>query len=130
MGASKTEELLPYPIPNDAALTPPAEWEELRDRCPVAHVRFPSGDEATLLTRYDDVRQVLDSPAEFSSHSGATQIRDPDPEDLAFIQRMILNMDPPEHTRLRKLVARAFTTRRVADLRPRTVELTRGLLDA
>ena len=38
-------------------------------------------------------------------------------------------MDPPEHTRLRKLVARAFTTRRVADLRPRTVELTRGLLD-
>ena len=62
MSARKAEELLPYPIRNDAALEPPAEWEELRQQCPVAHVRFPSGDQATLLTRYDDVRQVLSDP--------------------------------------------------------------------
>ena len=37
-------EVLPYPIPNDCALEPPAEWEELAPQCPVAHVQFPSGD--------------------------------------------------------------------------------------
>ena len=70
MSASKAEELLPYPIPNDAALDPPAEWEELRQQCPVAHVQFPSGDRATLLTRYDDVRKVLSDPR-FGRGSGA-----------------------------------------------------------
>ena len=63
MVAGEADELLRYPIPNDAALTPPGEWAELRDKCPLAHVRFPSGDQATLLTRYDDVRKVLVRPA-------------------------------------------------------------------
>lgn len=48
---------------------------------------------------YDDVRAVLRSPGVFSSHRGATQIRDPQPADLAYVQRMMLNQDPPEHSR-------------------------------
>ncbi len=56
---------------------------------------------------------MLRTPADFSSALGATQIRDPDPADLPFIRRMILNMDPPEQVRLRRLVTGAFTRRRL-----------------
>ncbi|MFS8102042.1 cytochrome P450 [Lentzea alba] len=66
--------------------------------------------------RYEDVRTVLRSPAVFSSHRGATQIRDPAPADLAYVQRMMLNQDPPEHSRLRRMLTRAFTPRAVARL--------------
>ncbi|ANZ36398.1 cytochrome [Lentzea guizhouensis] len=66
--------------------------------------------------RYDDVRTVLKSPAIFSSHRGATQIRDPQPDDLKYVQRMMLNQDPPEHSRLRRMLTRAFTPRAVARL--------------
>jgi cytochrome P450 len=56
---------------------------------------------------------VLRTPELFSSWLGATQIRDPEPGDLAFIRRMILNMDAPEHNRLRRIVSAVFTRRRL-----------------
>lgn len=74
---------------------------------------WPAGPGFWAVTRYADVRHVLRSPADFSSALGATQIRDPDPADLPFIRQMILNMDPPEQVRLRKLVTGAFTRRRL-----------------
>lgn len=74
---------------------------------------WPAGPGFWAITRYDDVRHVLRSPSDFSSSLGATQIRDPDPADLPFIRRMILNMDPPEQVRLRRLVTGAFTRRRL-----------------
>jgi cytochrome P450 len=73
-------------------------------------------DDFWAVFRYDDVRTVLRSPAVFSSHRGATQIRDPRPDDLAYVQRMMLNQDPPEHSRLRRMLTRAFTPRAVASL--------------
>ncbi len=78
---------------------------------------WPAGPGYWLILRYADVRQVLSDPATFSSAVGGTQIRDPaSPEDLRFVQRMMLNMDPPEHSRLRRLLARSFTPRAVRDL--------------
>ncbi|GAA1249413.1 cytochrome P450 [Pseudonocardia aurantiaca] len=74
---------------------------------------WPAGPGFWAVTRYDDVRQVLRTPGDFSSSLGATQIRDPDPADLPFIRRMILNMDPPEQVRLRRIVTAAFTRRRL-----------------
>jgi len=63
------------------------------------------------------VRDVLRAPEVFSSWLGATQIRDPGtPQDLAYVRRMMLNMDPPAHTRLRSLLGRAFTPRAVGRL--------------
>lgn len=73
-------------------------------------------DDFWAIFRYDDVRTVLRSPGVFSSHRGATQIRDPAPADLAYVQRMMLNQDPPAHTRLRRMLTRAFTPRAVARL--------------
>jgi cytochrome P450 len=57
---TNSEQLVDYPIPPVDAIEPPPEWERMRQQCPVAHVRLPSGDQAALLTRYDDVKQVLE----------------------------------------------------------------------
>ena len=70
-----------------------------------------------LVTRHADVRTVLRDPETFSSWLGATQVRDPgSAEDLAYVRRMMLNMDPPEHTRLRQPMTKSFTMRAVARL--------------
>jgi cytochrome P450 len=70
--------------------------------------------------RHADVKNVLKQPKLFSSHLGATQIRDPaTPADLAYVRQSMLNMDPPEQSRLRKIVNRSFTPRAVAALRDR-----------
>jgi cytochrome P450 len=73
---------------------------------------------------------VLRTPADFSSSLGATQIRDPDPADLPFIRRMILNMDPPEQVRLRTLVTGAFTRRRLSRFADAVRTRAAGLLHA
>ncbi|MEO3890426.1 cytochrome P450 [Nonomuraea sp. B5E05] len=74
---------------------------------------WPAGPGFWAVTRHADVVRVLRSPGEFSSWLGATQIRDPDPADLSFIRRMMLNLDPPDHGRLRRIVSGVFTPRRV-----------------
>lgn len=102
-----------------ASAVPHEDLRLLRDTDPVSWQDehevgiWPAGSGFWAVTRYADVRHVLRSPADFSSHLGATQIRDPDPADLPFIRQMILNMDPPEQVRLRKLVTGAFTRRRL-----------------
>jgi cytochrome P450 len=101
---------------------PHDEFRQLRDADPVCWQQetevlgWPAGPGYWAVTRYADVRHVLRSPELFSSWLGATQIRDPDAGDLDFIRRMILNMDPPEHNRLRKIVTAAFTRRRLERL--------------
>ena len=85
-------------------------------------------DDFWAVFRYDDVRTVLKTPAVFSSHRGATQIRDPQPADLAYVQRMMLNQDPPEHSRLRRMLTRAFTPRAVARLEEGIRANARGII--
>ena len=115
---------------------PHAALRRLRDEAPVAwqdeHAvgDWPAGPGFWAVTRYDDVRVVLRTPEIFSSAAGATQIRDPEPEDLPFVRRMILNMDPPEHQRLRTLVTRAFTRRRLERFADDVAARARGLLEA
>ena len=108
----------------------------LRDEAPVSwqdeHAvgPWPAGPGFWAITRYDDVRHVLRTPADFSSSLGATQIRDPDPDDLPFLRRMILNMDPPEQVRLRTLVSGAFTRRRMEAFEAVVAERAERLLCA
>ncbi|RNL98770.1 MULTISPECIES: cytochrome P450 [Micromonospora] len=96
---------------------------ELRAAAPVVWVDeppllgLPGGPGFWLVLRHADVTEVLKQPGLFSSRLGATQIRDPaTPADLDYVRRMMLNMDPPEHGRLRRPVARSFTPRAVAAL--------------
>jgi cytochrome P450 len=100
--------------------------ERLRRDHPVAWVPeipvlgWPEGPGFWLVLRHRDVEEVLTRPRLFSSALGATQIRDPaTPEALSYVRRMMLNMDPPEHSRLRRLLSRSFTPRAVARLEDR-----------
>jgi cytochrome P450 len=98
---------------------PHEAYRVLRDHHPVARqdepevLGWPAGPGFWAVTRHADVVRVLKDSATYSSYIGATQIRDPDPDDLPFIRRMMLNQDPPGHGRLRRLVSRAFTPGRV-----------------
>ena len=81
---------------------------------------WPGGPGFWLVLRHADVETVLTQPQLFSSAIGGTQIRDPStPEALRYVRRMMLNMDPPEHSRLRRLLTRSFTPRAVAQLEER-----------
>ncbi|WIX88114.1 hypothetical protein QRY02_44530 [Amycolatopsis sp. DG1A-15b] len=82
------------------------------------------------MTRYDDVRTVF-CDSRFSRnllYPGAPCLIEPG--DFSTGEHSILNMDPPGHTRLRRLSAQAFTVRRIAALRPRIQEIADGLLAA
>jgi cytochrome P450 len=116
-------------LPHDA-------FRQLRDTTPVSWqnehevLDWPAGPGYWAVTRYADVKHVLRTPEVFSSWLGATQIRDPEPGDLAFIRRMILNMDPPEHQRLRKIVAAVFTRRRLEQSAAEITARAQALIDA
>jgi cytochrome P450 len=96
---------------------------ELRRNRPVVWVEerpvlgWPGGPGFWLVLRHADVETVMTQPQLFSSALGGTQIRDPGtPEALRYVRQMMLNMDPPEHARLRRLLLRSFTPRAVSQL--------------
>jgi cytochrome P450 len=110
--------------------------ERLRAEQPVAWVDeppllgLPGGPGYWLVTRHADVEAVTKQATLFSSWLGATQVRDPaSDKDLAFVRRMMLNMDPPEHSRLRRLLTRSFTARAVARLEDQIRGHVTGILD-
>jgi cytochrome P450 len=108
----------------------------LREEQPVTWVEeppllgLPGGPGYWLVTRHADVESVTKQANLFSSWLGATQVRDPaTEEDLQFVRRMMLNMDPPEHSRLRRLLTRSFTARAVARLEDQIRAHVTGILD-
>ncbi|WP_455712253.1 cytochrome P450 [Streptomyces flaveolus] len=88
---------------------------------------MPHGGDAWLITRYDDVRAALADPR----LSRAAGIGKDVPRSSPLIQQAesLLSMDPPEHTRLRRLAAKAFTVRQVEAVRPRVQAIVDGLVD-
>jgi cytochrome P450 len=108
----------------------------LRRNSPVAWVDeipllgWPGGPGFWLVLRHADVESVMKQPRLFSSWLGATQIRDPATEEaLGYVRQMMLNMDPPEHSRLRRLLGRSFTPRAIARLEERIRGHARALCD-
>jgi cytochrome P450 len=110
-------------------------FARLRQDCPVywqeerAILDWPAGPGYWAITCYADVETVNRNPQLFSSHLGATQIRDPKPEDLEFQRKMMLNMDPPTHSRLRRIVSKAFTPRNVVRLEGTIRARTRAAIE-
>jgi cytochrome P450 len=103
----------------------PVVWA---DEIPV--LGWPAGPGFWLVLRHADVESVMRQPRLFSSWLGATQIRDPaTPAALGYVRNMMLNMDPPEHSRLRQLLARSFTPRAVARLEERIRGHARALCE-
>jgi cytochrome P450 len=98
----------------------------LRAQQPVARVIMPGGLPAWLVTGYAEARAALTDPRLHKLPRGWR----PEPHSmLAAIELHMLNSDPPDHERLRKLVNKAFTARRVEQLRPRISAITTELLD-
>ncbi|MGE5133522.1 MAG: cytochrome P450 [Gemmatimonadota bacterium] len=98
------------------------------DEIPV--LGWPGGPGFWLVLRHADVETVLTRPRLFSSWLGATQIRDPaSTQALAYVRQMMLNMDPPGHSRLRRLLARSFTPRAVSRLEDRIRGHARALCE-
>src|SRR5262245_44551946 len=123
---------LSYPLTRPAALEPPAEWSELRDRCPVAKVRLPSGDEAALLTRYADVRQVLSDPRFSRQLNADDAARLTDTESGGLFNSelsMAIPHDTDGHLRWRRMITKWFTAKRMAALRPHIEAMAEQLID-
>ena len=119
-------ERMPYELFAFARREAPVLW---MDEPPV--LGWPAGPGFWGVFLHADVKTVLRDPASFSSHLGGTQIRDPaSPGDLAYVQRMMLNMDPPEHTRIRSLISKSFTPKAVARLEDRIARRAAELVAA
>ncbi|OJF14766.1 cytochrome P450 family protein [Couchioplanes caeruleus] len=101
----------------------------LWDTAPACRVELPDGSPVRLVTRYADVRALLaDSRLSVDKSNGNGSWRGFSLPPA--LDANLLNMDPPHHTRIRTLVSRAFTPRRVEGLRPRIQETADALLDA
>jgi cytochrome P450 len=123
-----TAEPITYPAAELTDLDQDPLFAEWRGQGGLARVRLPFGEPAWLATRYEDVKLVLGDPR-FSR--AASEGRDePRVRPLISQPGSILSMDPPEHSRLRRLVMKAFTVKRIEQLRPRAQEIADGLADA
>ena len=108
-----------------------ARYAQLAAAGPVHRITLPTGELAWLITGYNEVRQALHDPRLVKSDLAlASMGRDLlPPEVFAAVSHSMLNSNPPEHTRLRRLVTAGFTRRRVELLAPRIQQITDELLD-
>lgn len=115
-----------YPFNEAAGLALSGKYDAARRSEGLTRVRLPYGEPAWLVTRYADAKLVLGdrrfSRADAAGHDEPRQ--SPGRADGG-----ILSMDPPDHTRLRTLVTKAFTVPRVERLRPEVRALAESLLD-
>jgi cytochrome P450 len=126
-----TDEADLMPLDEDSYYQDPAGFfASLRESRPVAPVPLPGRGPAWFITRYEDVRAALTDPRLANDvHHWPGGARHRPSEAAGGVHAHLLNTDPPVHTRLRRLVWKAFTPRRVARLRPRVAEIAAGLLD-
>jgi cytochrome P450 len=111
---------------------PFGHFAQARARCPVQRVQLADGHPARVVLGFDAARQALSDPriskdmlAALQDNSEVVAEGLPGPE----FSRHMLNVDPPDHTRLRRLVSRAFVPPRVAALEPAIRAIAEGLLD-
>jgi len=111
---------------------PFGHFAQARARCPVQRVQLADGHPARVVLGFDAARQALSDPriskdmlAALHDNSEVVAEGLPGPE----FSRHMLNVDPPDHTRLRRLVSRAFVPPRVAALEPAIRAIAEGLLD-
>ncbi|TWD79738.1 cytochrome P450 [Kribbella amoyensis] len=122
-----TEPVLNIPFDDAFRFDPSPTFAELREHRPVARVRTLAGAEVWLVTRYEDVRMVLADPR----FSRAAVVKQGAPR-VALAKPMpnsLTTTDPPEHSRLRKLVSSTFAHRRIERTRPWVADLSKQLAD-
>lgn len=122
------EELPVFPFPGSSYRGPAPLFATLRAERPVARVEWNGGGHAWLITRYADVRAVLED-----QRFSRAAVYEPGASTFAGLFQappgMIISLDPPDHTRLRVLAEQAFSVSRITGMRPRITELADHLLD-
>jgi cholest-4-en-3-one 26-monooxygenase len=113
----------------------PHEWfTYLREHAPLYRHPEPNGPGFWVVTRYDDVvalNRDWETNSSDQDHGGVVGLAEPE-EDVNFEQggKLMLTMDPPDHTRYRKLVNKGFTPRMIGALEPHIRELAANIVDA
>jgi cytochrome P450 len=125
---------IPLPTLRGTPFDPPADLGRLRATEPLCRLVYPDGQLGWLITGYALARTVLADPR-FSARSELKRLPVLRPGAAPFIGAPALpgwfvDMDPPDHTRYRKLLAGRFTVRRVAQLGPWVERVVRERLDA
>jgi cholest-4-en-3-one 26-monooxygenase len=101
----------------------------LRREAPVFFHAEPGGRGFWAVTRHQDVLAVSKDPARFSSQRGGTNIPDYAPSDLSVMQLMMINMDPPQHAKYRKLARTGFTPKMVNRIEPHVRRAAAEIID-
>jgi cytochrome P450 len=132
--ATPQEEIPNYPFPfAEHSLECPAEYAQLREKCPVARVHMPYGGDAYLLTTHADVVKAWTDP-----QCGIIQVADGDVPRRE-VGRVVgsggetaslFSVSDARHNKTRRLVTQAFTVKSANDLAPRVFEVTNALVDA
>ncbi|ASR35007.1 cytochrome [Prauserella marina] len=121
---------LPLSMRRDG-LDPVGDLGRARDDEGVLAITTPTGQSVYLVCRHQDVREVLSDTERFSS--AASVIPGAEMSDKQEAARMsagqLISFDPPEHTRLRRMLAPEFTMRRIRELEPRITEIVEAALD-
>ena len=107
---------------------PYAVYQRLRAEGPVSRVVMPGGYPVWVVTRYADARAALADPRLIKDWRTLWPGNAAPDDGFASLDSHMLSMDPPDHDRLRRLVTKAFTARRIEQLRPRVTEITTALL--
>ncbi|GAA1874635.1 cytochrome P450 [Pseudonocardia ailaonensis] len=114
---------------------PAPELGTMRDEGRITRIRTPLGAEPWVVTRWSDVREVLGDAQRFSNAWMRSRpmpgMAERSPEEIATLRAgNLLTYDPPEHTRLRRMLTGEFTGRRMRRLEPRVHEIVESHLDA
>ena len=109
---------------------PRETFKYLREQAPVYWHEDPAqGRGFWAITRHQDLDFVSKNPQLFSSELETCFLHQQDPEMLAMMRLLIINMDPPKHLKYRRIVRNAFTPRKVDSYAPRFREVARDILD-
>ncbi|NUR62787.1 MAG: cytochrome P450 [Catenulispora sp.] len=125
----RMSDLPAFPFPSDS-LTPPAEYAERRTRCPLGQVRLPSGDPAVLLLTYRDVAAAMADTRLSHNLTGPDAPRMTAEPSFFQDPDILINKDGEDHLRIRRIVAGAFTPRRIERWKPVIEQVANELLDA
>ncbi len=121
------------PLARVRPLDPPEDLARWREEDPIRPLAYPDGHQGWLVTGHAAARAILADPR-FSTRIDLLHM--PIPQRAAQFRSTLrrpgffLRMDPPDHTRYRRLLAGQFTVRRMKRLEPRIEEITRDHLDA
>jgi cholest-4-en-3-one 26-monooxygenase len=105
-------------------------FAQLRRESPVHFTNMPGGQGFWAITKHADVVSISKDPKTYSSARGGTNLMELPPEELSIVQLMMVNMDPPKHTKFRNLVSKGFTPRMIAQLEPRIRAAAARTVDA